>query len=413
MEDYEDQIFEEELVRQEAADYHRDFNAYVHDRGPDEIQKGIEIANRTNRPYVIRISPRFEESFKTPYQSTNAQCINQNSGNSQGTVVGRTLVANIMQQIGGINVGSNVDVSLPGLVNPKSKRLLSIRLETLEPLLRPNISGKVSIPLYQCLTEDQLNCILYQYGLKNGTEDRDFVCVNHGKGFRMTKSSTYKSAAEEIGKTVRENPMEGLVAEVAGRMLGGAGQSRNWDLEQTYMQNIQYTIRVGSKKHNALEGTEDIHAGDTMDEDIFGGDPTETARVEEPNLSKYQKEKDTEDTGDWADDQWKGINNSQHAVHVEHTMVLTTHKVLSPRLRSCFDEIKRLTGLSLETRSDVRRACKDHTIKNQLVILLTILFKEHENNIRVWRDSRGEKERIRQKTFAAYSLMQYVKSNRI
>ena len=113
----------------------------------------------------------------------------------------------------------------------------------------------------------------------------------------MTKDSTYKSAAEEIGKSVRDNPMEGLVAEVAGRMLGGAAQSRNWDLEQTYMQNIQYTIRVGSKKHNALEGTEDIHAGDAMDEDIFGRDPTETDGDEEPNLSTYQKEKDTEDTG--------------------------------------------------------------------------------------------------------------------
>ena len=406
MDDYEDKIFDDELVRLEAQDYHRDFNAYVHDRGPDEILKSIEDANRENRPYVVMISPRFEESFKTPYQATNSQCIRQNRGNTQGTVVGRTLVANIIQQIGGINVGSNVDVMLPGLVNPDSKRLISIRLETLEPLLRPNVSGKVSVPLYQSLTDDQLNCILYQYGLRNGKDDRDFVCVNHGRGVRMTSDmKSYKEAAGMVKKSLEENPMEGLIAEVAGRMLGGAAQSRNWDLEQTYMQNIEYIIRIGAQKHNALEGTEDIHTGALIDEEIFGKDPSETTE------KKLRRDYQDDGAGDqpkggedktWADDQWKGADNAQHAVLIEHTMVMTTHKVLSPRMRSCIEEVTRLTGVPLGTRAELQHVCENR--ENQLVILLTILFKEHENNIRVWRDSRGEKERIRQKTYAAYCL---------
>ena len=85
-------------------------------------------------------------------------------------------------------------------------------------------------------------------------------------------------------------------------------------------------------------------------------------------------------------------------------MVMTTHKVLSPRMRSCIEEVTRLTGVPLGTRAELQHVCENREKRNQLVILLTILFKEHENNIRVWRDSRGEKERIRQKTYAAYCL---------
>lgn len=376
--DWEEEIFEkhfeDELDREEAREYYRDMNARE-----AALPSAIEDANERGRPYVIQISPDFPNP--TVYQSINAQCVKQNIGTTQGTLVGNTLVENIVQQLGGITVYGNVDVEIPGEIDHKSENLISIRLDTLEPRLRPNISGKVSVPLYQCLQREQMNNILYQYGLLGGLDDRNLVCVAHGR-----------SANSNILDSVKNNPVEGIISEIAGRMLGGASMSRNWDLEQTYLCNIEYVITV-STKNVALEGTEGIHVGDRVNEDVYGKMPSESSSPEDTNNINS------------SDSVNKG--KPHHAVKLKHTMVMTTHKVVSPRLRSCFDEVESMCGMPLTTIADVRKVTDNVKARSYLVELLTILFKEHENNIRVWRDARGEKDRLRQKTFAAYNLKKF------
>lgn len=416
MDEWEDQLFESnfnsQLAREGAKEAYREI---LSDK--DDVKDNIDAATGENKNYVISISPRFRSNYVTEFQAINTQCVDQNVGTTQGTIVGKTLVSRIVQQIGGLNVSMNIDVELPGLVYPASKRLISVRLETLEPLMRTNLSGKISVPIYQCLTKDQMNCILYQYGIKNGVEDVFFVCCNHGKGVRPTKEDTYESMAKRLKTSMQSDPVESVIAELAGRMLGGVSQSRNWDLEQTYMQNIEYTIRVGGKHANALEGTEAIHEGDLLNEDLYGRDPG--ADENTGSAKKYQKEKKTprkraDDSG-WADTDWdkefegkkQSKHQHQHAVIVQHGLVLTTHKVASPRLRTAFREVTHLTGIPFDTKEELRRVTDNSEARGHFVVLLTILFKEHENNVKLWRDARGERDRIRQKTYAAYQLIQF------
>lgn len=415
MDEWEDQLFESnfnsQLAREDAKQAYRED---AMNQG-DSVANDIENATREDKNYVISISPRFRSQYVTEYQAINTQCVRQNVGNTQGTIVGRTLVSRIVQQIGGLNVSMNIDVELPGLVYPASKRLISVRLDTLEPLMRTNMSGKLSIPIYQCLTKDQMNCILYQHGLKGGVDDIFLVCVNYGKGVRPTTGDTYEKMAKRMKMSMQSDPMESIVAEVAGRMLGGAAQSRNWDLEQTYMQNIEYTIRVGGKHANALEGTEAIHEGDLVNEDLYGKDPEAEETAEGPkNYQNETRTRPSEEGEKWVDTDWDsefegGVPKAQHqhAVIIQHGLVLTTHKVISSRLRSCFSEVTHLTGIPLDTKAQLRVICGNTEARGHLVVLITILFKEHENNVKLWRDARGERDRIRQKTFAAFQLIQF------
>jgi hypothetical protein len=211
MEDFEDQIFEEETSRLDARKVYREVEKDI-----EQTKKRIRTANKEKRPYVIHVSPAFKPGAATIYQASNQQCIGEAGGSRM--IASDNLVSHIIQNMEGIHIEANTDVELPGFILPESPRLISVRLDSIEPELVKNISGSVSVPIFQCLQEEEMKVILYQYGLKEGINDRDFVRTNFAK-LATKGAQSLEGITKSVEKNLNENPMESFVSEVGKGLL--------------------------------------------------------------------------------------------------------------------------------------------------------------------------------------------------
>jgi hypothetical protein len=369
--EFEERIFEDEIARQQYREEQVGEEARTA-RGESAPGTG---GMGSTRQYMTSIGPNFKSP--TPYQSTNAQCVALDTGLTRGNIDSRPMVTHLVQQLEGLQVSTNTDVELPEPLEADDDNIVSIRLDALEPSLATNASASVPIPLYQCLKKEQMETILYQYGLEQGIDDRDFVRVNFSKGTKR----------DGVQDALKENPMESFIAEIAGRLLGGSRMSKNWDLEQVYLQNIRYVIRIDPKRSSVgLQGTQRIFRGDEHSDQYVYGD-----------LKSFDGSETTP-------------SDEQNAVTLEHEMVCTTHRVTSPRLRSAISEAANLCEIDIEARDSINKYLNNREARTHLASLVSIFFRENENNIRAWRDPRGERERMRRKTFAAFRLRQMASS---
>jgi hypothetical protein len=154
---------------------------------------------------------------------------------------------------------------------------------------------------------------------------------------------------------------------------------------------------VGPKKDTALRGTTRIHAG----KGVRGGKAKaakEAADLTMPSFLDTSLDYQTNDP----DEMIQG--KTEHAVHITYTMVCTTHKVISPRLRAAISEAEDLSTLDLGTIEKIATVLNNRAARTHLVTLTSIAYREFTTHERVWRDPRGDRERIKKKIYAAYSL---------
>ena len=87
-------------------------------------------------------------------------------------------------------------------------------------------------------------------------------------------------------------------------------------------------------------------------------------------------------------------------------MQLTTHRVMSPRLRAAMESVSALIGFRMEKKSDLEKILEleNGSGKAHLMALMEAEFEEGESKLRTYRDPRAETAMNNARIFAAGRL---------
>ena len=87
-------------------------------------------------------------------------------------------------------------------------------------------------------------------------------------------------------------------------------------------------------------------------------------------------------------------------------MRLTTHRVMSPRLRAAIDSVAVLIGFSIQVKDDLEKILKINNGigKSHMMTLMEAEFEEGESKLRTYRDPRAEQALTNARIFAAGQL---------
>ena len=87
-------------------------------------------------------------------------------------------------------------------------------------------------------------------------------------------------------------------------------------------------------------------------------------------------------------------------------MQLTTHRVMSPRLRAAIESVSALIGFRMEEKTDLEKvlSLENGSGKAHLMALMEAEFEEGESKLRTYRDPRAEIAKGNARIYAAGQL---------
>ena len=402
-----------------------------------------EQNKRRKESYVLHIGPKFRPKHHTPFRATNVQVIKADTTGGQGStgVPTNSLFDFVIDDVraGTVRAYTGLDIVLETLIHPDSPKLIKMKLAQLDvDGILDTTTGGIDVPLYLNLTNDQFNDILYQLGLPERENDVSLVRMN------VQGTSSYDL-----------DPTEQFINQFIGRMgRYKTNVSSTWDTREDFFQNINFKIRIGPEKKHLLQSTQNLSRGTSIWDCVEGDDDGCEVRqfkdcskdinvlcsqedqfieygkiidknADKPKLKKTNYHPDELKYNDeWLKERGKKQNKqnkqfnqfldtepeetgTSHAGVIEHVMRLTTHRVMSPRLRAALAGVSNLIGKQINTKKDLQDIMKlmNGGGKAHLMTLMESEFQEAESSLRTYRDPRAQQTMHNARVFAAGRLI--------
>jgi len=327
-----------------------------------------------------------------------------------------------------IRAYDDCDVMLTEFINPESPKMISILVQDMNPEgeVDPLIS-RIPVPLYICLTEEQMYDIALQYGLdvhRSAFEDPadisalpiTLIPCNRGSGYRHHK----------VGQ-IRPCRVEGFINEVIGRMDRlTTNNSGNWDTKEKYFQTIDFKFRVGPRNSVVVKSIRNIQRGQRTE-------TNSRAKSGQRELTQQQREQYGDEEGmfssenkyDYQDPQFEpekdinengkkterdqvldniGEDGTSHAAMLEWRFQLTTHVLMSPQLQAAFVQVAGIIERPLETHGDLEPILANRAMRGHLTTLLEYEMLQGETSLRVYTDPRAQDAALKRRMYSAYCL---------
>jgi len=370
-------------------------------------------AKLQRQSYVLHVGPKFRKGHNTPFRATNVQVIRaEEAATSVGQDAAPThsLFDFVVDDVraGTVRAYTGLDIVLDAMIHPESPKLIKMTLQQLDlnETLDEAMYG-VQVPLYLNLTKANFQDVLWQLGLPKRDKDVALVRMN------IQGSAEYKI-----------DPSEQFINQLIGRM----GRHRTnvqstWDRDEAYFQHINFKIRIGPQKRNRIEAISNISRGTGKQPDA----PQFFQDTQKDQFDDYQAEVVSDD-----DDEDKEFRRSKidmkrkqeqeleeflntppvedgttHAGVLEHVMRMTTHRVMSPRLRAALASVSALIRHPIETKSDLEKLLKldNGAGRSHMMALVEADMQEGESMLRSYRDPRADDALRNARVFAAGRLI--------
>ena len=162
-------------------------------------------------------------------------------------------------------------------------------------------------------------------------------------------------------------------------------------------------MRVGPRNSVAIDAIQHITRGNPELEDVYA---SKNDKYDYQDLTSMSSTTDRDKILDAV-----GEDGTSHAALMEHPIRLTSHTVMSPRLKAAIDQAGTYINASFDTKDDILKYLNDTKIRTHLATLVTHELLNSEGSLRTYRDPTATDESTKKKIFAASSIIRYFNSN--
>ena len=268
---------------------------------------------------------------------------------------------------GAVKAYHNLDIMLKEYLHPKSPRVISMLLKHMAPNgdLKLHLED-IPVPLYLCLTENQMSDIINQLGLPEGLDDLSLVVMNKARTYSNSQGGCLSKCGStqppcsgadnrNCGTVRKAHEADKYLEQFINHIAGLLSRFRpkvdsTWDTESHFFQPIEFKVRVGPRNSVVVDAIRNVQRGNP-----------ETSAQYDSDIDKYKYQDltsklPTSDRDKRLDD--IGEDGTTHAAMMEHPMRLTrcvlkhrlslitshpiplvtsSHTVMSPRMRAAIE----------------------------------------------------------------------------